>query len=81
MRLHHGWYNMVSLAMSLANKASQQGLQEDEVEHGTFRAALPRAPVEADARHGAMCGDGAHRGAATEGVEELDELLWDRHVA
>ena len=72
---------MASISLSLAGKAPQEGLQEEEVEHGAFRTALPQAHVEANARCGAMCGDDAHQGSATEGVEEPDDLLWDPYVA
>ena len=51
---------MASIAVSLAGKAPQEGLQEEEVEHGAFRTALPQAPVEANARCGAMCSDDVH---------------------
>ena len=37
--------------------------------------------MDADARGGAVRGDNAHCGAAIEGMEELDELLRNLHVA
>ena len=43
----------------------------EEVEHGAFRAALPQAPIEADARGGTVRCNNAHCGATTKGMEEL----------
>ena len=51
------------------------------MEHSTLCAALPPAAMEVDARGGAMRCDNALRGATTEGVQELDELHRDSHVA
>ena len=72
---------MASISPRLAGKASQERFQEEEVEHGTLRTALPQAPVEPNARRLAVHSDDAHQGPAAEGVEEPDELLRDRHVA
>ena len=72
---------MASISLSLAGKAPQEGFQEEEVEHGTLRTALPQASVESNARCGAMRGDDAHHRPAAEGVEEPNELLREPHVA
>ena len=66
---------------AFARKAPQKGLQEEEVEHGTFRTALPQASGKMDTPSGVMRGDDAHFGAAAKGLEELDELLRGPHVA
>ena len=68
---------MASISLSLAGKGPQEGFQKEEVEQGTLRSALPQAPVESNARCGAMPGDDAHQRPTAEGVEEPDELLWD----
>ena len=81
IRLHQGRHNVAGIALGFACKASQEGLQEEEVEHGAFRTALPQAPAETNARRGAICGDNAHRGAAAEGMEELAEVFSDPPVA
>ena len=72
---------MAGISLGFAGKASQEGLQEEEVEHGAFRTALPQASVDTNARRGATWSDNAHRGAAAEGMEVLDELLRNPHVA
>ena len=81
IRLYQGWHTVAGIPLGFAGKALQKGIQEEEVEHGTFRPALLEASVEADARSGAMRGDDAHRGTAAKGLEELDEFLRDPHVA
>ena len=80
IRLHHGWHSVAGIPLCFAGKASQEGHQEEEVEHGTLRTALPQASVKRNARCGAMRSDNAHCGAAAEGMEELGELLRDPHV-
>ena len=72
---------MEGIPLGFAGKVLQKGLHEEEVEHGTFRTALPQAAVEADAWSGAMRGDDAHCGGGVKGSEHLDELLPDPHVA
>ena len=72
---------MAGIPLGFAGKGSQQGLREEEVEHCAFRTALAQAPVETNARRGAMHSDNAHCGAAAGGMEELHELLRDPHVA
>ena len=72
---------MAGIPLASAGKAPQEGLQEEEVEHSAFRATLPQATMEADARGGAVRCENAHCGATTEGMAELDELLQDPHVA
>ena len=72
---------MAGIPLDFVGKAPQEWFQEEEVEHGTFRAALSQASIEANARGGTMRCDNAHCGAATKGMEKLCKLLRDPHVA
>ena len=81
MRLYQGRHSVAGIPLGLAGEAPQEGLQEEEVEHGALRTALPQAPVDANASCGAMCGDDVHQGSATEDVQEPDQLPRDPHVA
>ena len=72
---------MARISPRLAGKAPQESFQEEEVEHGALRAALPQAPQEPNARRWAVRSEDAHKRPAAEGVEEPDELLRDPHVA
>ena len=81
VRLQQRRHGMASISLSIARKAPQEGFQEEEVEHGTLRTALPQALVESNARRGAMRSDDAHHRPAPEGMEEPEELLRDPHVA
>ena len=80
-RLYQGRHTVARIPSGFAGKAPQEGLQEEELGYGAFRAALPKASVEADARSGAMCGDNAHHVAVAKGMKELNELLQAPHVA
>ena len=80
MRLHQGRHSMASISPRLAGKAPQERFQEEEVEHGTLRTALPQAPVAPNARCWAVRSDDAHQRPAAEGLEEPDELLRDPHL-
>ena len=72
---------MAGIPLGFAGKAPQEGFQEEEVEHGAFRVALPQTSMEADARGGTMRCDNPHYGAAAKGMEELYKLLRDPNVA
>ena len=52
---------MVSISPRFAGKAPQESFEEEEVEHGTLRTALPQAPVGPDARCWAMRTDDVHK--------------------
>ena len=79
--LYQGWHSLAGIPLGFAGKASQKGHEEKDEEHGPFRTARPQAPMEADTRSGAMRGDDAHCGTAAKGLEDLDELLRNPHVA